>query len=149
MRHRPRQVDERARGLGRLLGGVLALEPIEIERRQVRRELRVRRDRAEHVLEDRDRRSHVAMRPRAGRPVVAALADAAERQLRAREVRRAVAVEHAGLRARVELLEPLAATPVNTALTNPYGLASITAIASSSLSITSTHRSGPNTSRSV
>ena len=89
-----------ARGLGGFLGDVLALEPIEVVRRQVRRELRVRRHRAEHVLEDRERRGHVAVRPRTGRAVVAALADAAERQLRAREVRRAVAVEHAARRAR-------------------------------------------------
>lgn len=39
--------------------------------------------------------------------------------------------------------------PVNTALAKPYGLAASTAMASSSDSTTSTHRSGPNTSTSV
>jgi hypothetical protein len=42
-----------------------------------------------------------------------------------------------------------ASLAVNTAFAKPYGEASSTATASSSESITSTHRSGPNTSTSV
>ena len=56
--------------------------------------------------EQRDRVHHVAMRPRARGPVVAALADTTERQLRAGEVGRPVAIEDPGARPRVELLEP-------------------------------------------
>jgi hypothetical protein len=104
--HRPRQIEQVARGLGALLAGVLALEPVEIERRQEPAEQRVRRDGPERVLEDGDRHGDVPVRPRAGGPVVAALAEAAEREPRAGEVGRAVAVQDARPGARVDPLEP-------------------------------------------
>ena len=98
-RHRARLIDERARRLGGLLGRVLRLEPIEIERAAgARASCGCGMTAPSDVLEHRDRRDDVAVRPRAGRPVVAALADAAERQLRAGEVGRAVLVQDARVR---------------------------------------------------
>ncbi len=104
---RARQVEQRALRLGLLLAPVLGGQAVEIRRRHHRGQLRVELAPAEHVLLHRDRVDHVARRVRAGRAVVAAAAHPAERQVRAGQVGRAIAVDDAGVGLAVEALEAL------------------------------------------